>query len=286
MQIFISWSGERSRLIAEAFRHWLPDVIQSVRPYFTPDDIAKGQRWSVEIAEKLQSSQFGLFCLTNENLTAPWLLFEAGAVSKDTKTGKVCPLLFGVESAQLSGPLLQFQATPYSREELFKFLKAVNAETSNPLTEIQLERAFERCWDELDQKVQEILASQGQEATPKPRNTQELVEETLGIVRALSANQVRPPDDESVHHWLVLVQSTVEYMNDSLKMSEGAEQVAVLELLKRMQSYVKLVLNLTSPKIKLSKVAPSHWAQATKVMAQLEKRIEKLQAVVDDEIPF
>lgn len=286
MQIFISWSGERSRQIGEAFRHWLPDVIQSVRPYFTPDDIAKGQRWSAEIAEKLQSSQFGLFCITNENLTAPWLLFEAGAVSKDTKTGKVCPLLFGVESAQLSGPLLQFQATPYSREELFKFLKAVNAETSNPLTEIQLERAFERCWKELDQKVQEILASQGPEVAPKPRDIQEMVEETLGIVRALSASQVRLPDDESTSHWLVLVQSTIEYMNDALKMSEGAEQAAVLELLKRMQSYAKLAFNLISPKIKSSKVAPSHWVQATNVMAQLEKRIEKLQAVLDDDIPF
>ena len=44
MQIFISWSGEKSRKIGEAFRHWLPEVIQSVRPYFTPDDVAKGQR--------------------------------------------------------------------------------------------------------------------------------------------------------------------------------------------------------------------------------------------------
>lgn len=286
MQIFISWSGERSRQIGEAFRHWLPDVIQSVRPYFTPDDISKGQRWSAEIAEKLQNSQFGLFCITNENLTAPWLLFEAGAVSKDTKTGKVCPLLFGVDSAQLSGPLLQFQATPYSRDELFKFLKAVNTETSIPLTEIQLERAFERCWSELDQKVQEILASECEEIAPKPRSMQDLVEETLGIVRALSANQVRQPDDESVNHWLVLVQSTVEYINDALKISEGADQEAVLELLKRMQSYSRMVFNLSSPKIKLSKAAPSHWAQATKVMAQIEKRIEKLQEALDDEIPF
>lgn len=286
MQIFISWSGERSRLIGEAFRYWMPDVIQSVRPYFTPDDIAKGQRWSAEIAEKLQSSQFGLFCITNENLTAPWLLFEAGAVSKDTKTGKVCPLLFGVESAQLSGPLLQFQATPYSREEVFKFLTAVNAETNNPLTEIQLERSFERCWKELDQKIQEILASQDQEVAPKPRQIQELVEETLGIVRALSASQVRPPDGESVNHWLVLVQITVEYMNDALKISEGADQVAVLDFLKLMQSFSKLILNLTSPKIKLSNAAPGLWAQATKVLAQIEKRIEKLQTTLDDEIPF
>lgn len=286
MQIFISWSGERSRQIGEAFRHWLPDVIQSVRPYFTPDDITKGQRWAAEIADKLQSSQFGLFCITNENLTAPWLLFEAGAVSKDTKTGKVCPLLFGVDSAQLSGPLLQFQATPYSRDELFKFLKSVNAETTHPLTEFQLERAFDRCWNELDEKVQAILASSSQDIEPKPRNVEEMIEETLGIVRALSSAHSSNPEDESLNHWIVCLQSTIEYTNDSLKIAENADQAAVLELLKRLQSYAKLVFNLVAPKLKSSRVASSYLSQATKSLAQLEKRIEKLQEIIDDDIPF
>lgn len=286
MQIFISWSGECSRQIGEAFRYWLPDVIQSIQPYFTPDDITKGQRWSVEVAEKLQSSQFGLFCITSENLTAPWLLFEAGAVSKDTKNGKVCPLLFGVESAQLSGPLLQFQATPYSREELLKFLKAINIESNNPLSDMQLERSFDRCWEELDEKIKKALSSRTLDAVPNLRSSQELTEEILGIVRTLSANQASVSENELGHHWLVLIQSSIEYMNDALKMSEGAEQVEVLELLKRMQSYGKLVFNLAWPKIKSTRAIPSHLAQVNEVMAQLSKRIEELQAIVDDNIPF
>lgn len=286
MQIFISWSGERSRQIGEAFRHWLPDVIQSVRPYFTPDDITKGQRWAAEIADKLQNSQFGLFCITSENLTAPWLLFEAGAVSKDTKTGKVCPLLFGVESAQLSGPLLQFQATPYSREELFKFLVAVNAETKTPLSDVQLERAFERCWQELDEKIQVILSSDAQEATRKPRNVEEMVEETLGIVRALITNQTGHSEDASLNHWIVCLQITLEYMSDALRISENAEQSTVLDLLKRMQTYAKLIFNLITPKLKSSRVGTNYLTQSNKLFAQLEKHIEKLESVLDDEIPF
>ncbi|WP_153114539.1 toll/interleukin-1 receptor domain-containing protein [Rhodocyclus tenuis] len=286
MQIFISWSGERSRQIGEAFRHWLPDVIQSVRPYFTPDDITKGQRWAAEIADKLQNSQFGLFCITSENLTAPWLLFEAGAVSKDTKTGKVFPLLFGVESAQLSGPLLQFQATPYSREEVFKFLGAVNTETSLPLSDIQLERAFDRCWQELDEKVQAVLSSDAREATRKPRNIEEMIEETLGIVRTLSSNQVGHSEDDSLNHWIVCLQSTIDYTADTLRVSEGAEQFAVLDLLRRTQTYAKLVFNLVTPKLKSSRVGTSYTVQANKVLAQLEKRIEKLESTLDDEIPF
>jgi hypothetical protein len=54
MKVFISWSGERSRAIADVMRRWLPSVLQSVRPYFSPDDVAKGSRWSSEIAKELE----------------------------------------------------------------------------------------------------------------------------------------------------------------------------------------------------------------------------------------
>jgi len=286
MKIFISWSGEKSRQIGEAFRYWLPDVIQSVRPYFTPDDVAKGQRWAADIAENLHSSQFGLFCLTSENLTAPWLLFEAGAVSKDSKNGKVCPLLFGIDSTQLAGPLLQFQATPYSREEVFKFLKAINAETNIPLNEVQLERAFDRCWSELDEKIQEVLASDTQDQAPAPRSVQDMVEETLSIVRALKHSSAQQPDDESVNHWLVYLQSTLDYATDALKISEGAEQAVVLEHLKRMLAYIKLVANLTIPKIKTAKVGANYLNQVSKLINQIEKRINQLEIAFNEDIPF
>ncbi|MBQ0960534.1 TIR domain-containing protein [Ideonella sp. 4Y11] len=284
MKIFISWSGEKSRQIGEAFRNWLPEVIQSVRPYFTPDDVAKGQRWATEIAENLHNSQFGLFCLTAENLTAPWLLFEAGAVSKDSRNGKVCPLLFGVDSAQLAGPLLQFQATPYSRDEVFKFMKVVNAETATPLTEVQLERAFDRCWNELDDNIQSILSSKSPDLTPAPRSLQDMVEETLSIVRSISFNPAPPVDDGSVNHWLVLLQNAIDYGYNTLRVTEKAEQAVVLDQLNCLQAYLRLTANLITPKIKPAKTFPKYSAQMTKLMASLDERIKSLTIALD--IPF
>ncbi len=68
MRVFISWSGDRSRAIGEAISKWLPAVIQAIDPYFSPDDVAKGSRWSTEIAKELEQSGVGLICLTRENL--------------------------------------------------------------------------------------------------------------------------------------------------------------------------------------------------------------------------
>ena len=127
MKVFISWSGDLSRELAEALRDWLPAVLQSVKPFFTPNDIEKGARWAKDIAQELQSSAIGIFCLTKENLTKPWIMFEAGALSKQLDSSKVCPVLFGVESADLEGPLVQFQASPFSEVEMKKLIRTINA---------------------------------------------------------------------------------------------------------------------------------------------------------------
>lgn len=60
MKVFISWSGERSRAVGDVLRRWFPSVLQAVRPYFSPDDVAKGTRWSAEIAKELEASRDGL----------------------------------------------------------------------------------------------------------------------------------------------------------------------------------------------------------------------------------
>ena len=61
MKVFISWSGERSKHIAEILRDWIPSVLQAVKPYFSPDDVGKGSRWSTEIAKELDASRIGLY---------------------------------------------------------------------------------------------------------------------------------------------------------------------------------------------------------------------------------
>ena len=68
MKVFISWSGDRSRQLAEVIREWLPNVMQFAKPFFTPADIDKGKRWNNDISKELGQSQIGIIVMTEENL--------------------------------------------------------------------------------------------------------------------------------------------------------------------------------------------------------------------------
>jgi hypothetical protein len=81
MKVFISWSGDRSKQLAEVIHWWLPHVLQFAKPYFTPADIDKGKRWSNDISKELEQSKMGIITMTEENLTSPWIMFEAGRFS-------------------------------------------------------------------------------------------------------------------------------------------------------------------------------------------------------------
>jgi len=83
MRVFLGWSGYISHKVALAFHDWLPKVIQAVKPFMSSEDMAKGARWSGEIAKELQSSSFGVIFVTPENVTSPWINFEAGALSRE-----------------------------------------------------------------------------------------------------------------------------------------------------------------------------------------------------------
>lgn len=110
VKIFISWSGAASGQLASALYHWIPQAIHAVRVWMSAEDLAIGVNWLEELQQKLQSAQLGILCLTPENLSSPWLLFEAGAIARTLEKKRVCPYLLGLSPEGLTFPLAQFQA--------------------------------------------------------------------------------------------------------------------------------------------------------------------------------
>jgi hypothetical protein len=183
MDIFISWSGDRSRAVAEALRDWLPMIINAAKPFLSAADIDKGSRWSSEIAVKLQNSKAGIICLTPSNLDSNWILFEAGALSKTLQSTFVCPLLIGLQPTDVQGPLAQFQAARATKDDFLKLLKTLNAAMGDSgLGGEHLDKVFKVLWPELEVKLTDLPPETGKRPQ---RPERELLEEILERVRNL-----------------------------------------------------------------------------------------------------
>ena len=158
MKVFISWSGDKSLKVAKILKDWIPCVIQDIQPYFSTEDIDKGARWSSDIAKELSDADFGILCVTKDNLESQWLNFEAGALSKALDKVKVCPFLFDLKPSEISNsPILQFQMTNVDRDDIFKLFKTMNKGLGEKgLEETRLEKMFELSWPKIDKELKSI----------------------------------------------------------------------------------------------------------------------------------
>lgn len=194
MKVFMSWSGLTSHKIASVLKDWIPSVIQSVEPYVSSEDIDKGARWSTDIAKELEASAFGILCVTPDNVNAPWLNFEAGALGKSVDKSKVSPFLFGIKRSEVEGPILQFQSTIYEEEDLLKLIRSINKTcTENCIDEGRLDKSFNVWWPNLKRDLDVILAEisdrepQGAAGhkmkVTKLEHTEKILEEILELSR-------------------------------------------------------------------------------------------------------
>jgi hypothetical protein len=188
MQVFLSWSGVTSHKFACCLREWLPNVIQSLVPYVSSEDIDKGSRWSTDIAKELEESRYGIICVTKDNIFAPWVNFEAGALSKIIDKSFVTPFLFDLQRSDVHGPLLQFQSTILEEDDVLKLLKSINnRNTDNErLKEEKLLKAFNVWWPKLDLEIKSIVPS-NEEGNEQPTRLEDkssaILEELLNLAR-------------------------------------------------------------------------------------------------------
>lgn len=213
--VFISWAKPRSLWVAQAFRGWLPMVIQSAKPWMSDSDIDPGSRGLNEIAETLAGVKIGISCLTPENLDSPWILFEAGALSKtiDDKTRLYTYLLGGLEPGDVKPPLGMFQATRPEKEPTRKLVHSINrALNALPIEEATLNQLFDLTWPKLDEKLAGIPEPQA--TVSAKRSPEDMIAEILEIVRA-DANRRRNTDFLDEH--IPMIRELLPFLNEVLR---------------------------------------------------------------------
>ena len=181
MKVFISWSGTRSEELAKYLREWLPLVLHYVEPWLSHSDIQAGERWSLEVAKELENCNFGILCVTRENLSSPWLLFEAGALAKSMQDGRVIPLLLDLDFKEISGPIAQFQAKKTDESGVKELLSSLNKANNAPIPDARLENLFSALWKQLEEQINSIPKA---EISAKNARTQgDILEELVSSVR-------------------------------------------------------------------------------------------------------
>lgn len=217
MRVFISWSGPRSQAVAAALAELLPDAIQGLVTWMSQHDIGAGSRWSQELNAELEASQFGIVCLTPENLAAPWLLFEAGSLAKSVSESRVVPYRLNLHSTDVEFPLAQFQGVDATRDGTYQLLLSLNSSREEPLAEDRLRRIFNRWWPDLEARLASIPVSSA--VVVQERDDRELLEEILQLVRsgnsrgdASVAVQAEVAKTPAWKYWHTMDQSALESM--------------------------------------------------------------------------
>jgi len=253
MKVFISWSGSASKAVAEGLRNWLPMVIQCVTPWVSSEDIARGLRWSAELTRQLETTRVGIICVTRDNMNAPWLLFEAGALSKTTEATFVCPYLLGVEATELTGPLAEFQASAADRDGTKCLLRTVNSVPGNAqiLSEKQLDDIFDVWWPRLEP----LLIQSDSLLTTEPRQIRtdrDMLREVLELLRAMNRRQSET-DGQASGAVTTEVLRSLEEATRLLRLDREPElspQAIALELAERLPNVLQKSLNRKKDKKK------------------------------------
>ncbi|PBP99991.1 TIR domain-containing protein [Pseudomonas congelans] len=194
MKVFISWSGEKSRIVADLMSVWIKCVIQASEPWISTKHIDRGALWFSEINDKLRDVSVGIVCLTMENKDRPWILFETGALAKGISSNRICTFLIDLDPGDLTDPLAQFNHTKANKLDMFELVKTLNAcLDERRLDDAVLLRAFDVYWPSFERDFAEAVSVLPvADAKKRPQNDvlMEILDTTRGLSRRIGALEI------------------------------------------------------------------------------------------------
>lgn len=279
MKVFISWSGQRSKAIAEHLRDWLPNVLQSIDPYFTPSDVEKGARWLSDISDELSNSKIGILCITRESVNSPWLLFEAGALSKELEDAYVCPIVFDIKPTDLAGPMAQFQATEFAEDDFRRLVGVLNSRLGErQLPGKNLDAVFAKFWPDLKRNIGSVLDSISDDGDTPVRPVDEMLDEILQLVR-------RPRSTVVSEKALTDLLTGHIALHDEQSKGKGGYQSA-LSSLQKMHAPLQHIIRRHAPQMAKTELVLRFSSLPYQVEEKVESTGDPPTGDFEDDIPF
>jgi len=165
MKIFISWSKEESRLLAERIKDFIDDFFNNnIETWVSSKDIRLGASSYAEINKQIKTSDIGIFCFTKSNHNSTWMNYEAGGIANNSKKQKesIWTILFdGLSTEKLDGtPFKQFQMIKFNKDKMLHLVTTLNEFLSGQAyykNEKTLKKDFSLYWEELRKDIKEIV---------------------------------------------------------------------------------------------------------------------------------
>lgn len=168
IKIFIGY-GDDIKSLAEGLKVLINSILPDENKYvMTASDIPLGDEWFTKIHEKLADVDVGIFCLTKQNRSNPWMHYEAGIIANITRAeNKIIPYTIGFDSSDSSqsesgdkswtGPFSMKQATRADNEGTFILVNALHKYAGAPHSTHNLKEKFDNAWPILDNIIKSAL---------------------------------------------------------------------------------------------------------------------------------
>jgi len=163
MRVFICWSEDRSRQLAEALSAWLPKVLGSDLSCGVSTRFQVGERWFPQLLRELDEADAAIICFTPENLGSRWLHFEAGLLFRSSED-RVLPYFLGSRVPEIKEPLNAIQASTATAEGTWRLVEALAPRSR--MDAAKARRRFEACWPELERFVRSMAAPRFEDVFP------------------------------------------------------------------------------------------------------------------------
>lgn len=188
MKVFISWSGELSKAVAQLLKTWLTSVLHATRPWVSTHGIESGSVWFTEVRNQLNETPVGIICMTHDNRSAPWIHFEAGALANGLAKNRVCTLLIDLKPADVENPMAQYNHTLPTKDSMLGLVRMLNSyvDEQHQVEDEILIKGFDRFWIDFDTGLQAALKADTSATRPTKRSTEDLLSEVLENTRGLA----------------------------------------------------------------------------------------------------
>ena len=208
MRISISWSGNLSYKVAVLLSKWLPSVVQAVTPFVSTDVSRKGSAWFKKVKDQFNQTDFGIICLSRDNLNAPWLLFETGVLATRFDQVHICTVLIGdLSDTDITGPLHNFQSIKLKdKEDIRKLIQTLNQLHGTRMSSANaLNSAFDRRWPIFEDACKKAIKKEmNREEIEKSKSEHQLLEEINGLcVHLVEAMGTMSSDIKDMKHDLI-----------------------------------------------------------------------------------